>query len=647
MPHDTVGVLVRLGASAVGASLGGPLGAWCCGLAGSLLTQESTQRLATLLNGGTATFQSLASNYCYDRLKELLYSQPNPPLHDAVQVALRQALAKAARNGHEDWFNNWQRRLNNGPFLFQHCGVIYRSFLAHRDESGVEAHAIALRQLHLDLMLRLDFEARAMDGGIPAEREMPEALHRFVCDGLPSLVDAELTLVFASEIHKAAWIAAERSFHQHVTAELADVKAMVALVLANQANQLPSPVIERLERELAGTKLELEQVRKKAEEYLQQYVNLLESLRRHPDDPSSAEVERLIEKGEFERAGEILDKVIAEEAGELLRLARRRFERGKLHLMQFQPEAALEHYRRALELAPEDWEIQLALAGLLSVQQRFSEAVRLFEGLRGRFYLLAASDSEQFQPLLAVCLNKLATLYNVTQRLREAEQAYNEALGLIRELARANPEAYAPYLAGTLNDLAGVYNDTQCMREAEKAYNEALGLIRERARANPDAYSPDLARTLNNLAGIYRDTQRMREAEKTDNEALGLIRELARANPEAYSSDLARTLNNLATLYKDTQRMREAEEAYDEALGLIRELARANPDAYAPELARTLNNLAYLYSTTRRMREAEKACSEAREILRPLYQAHPQVHGGAWRSCCSLWVRLQVIGIRH
>ncbi len=211
MSRDAVGVLTRLAASAVGASVGGPLGAWCCGVAGQFLTKEAATHLSGLITGGTSTFQSVASNYCYDKLKDLLIVPSPAPMQHAVETALARALAKAESEGHPDWFSNWQRRLRHGPFLFGECSAVYREFLGQAGESGAEAHDAALEQLHIRLMERLDFEARAMDGGVPEERSMPEALRAFVRNDLPSLVDAELTLVFAEDGHKAAWIATERS----------------------------------------------------------------------------------------------------------------------------------------------------------------------------------------------------------------------------------------------------------------------------------------------------------------------------------------------------------------------------------------------------------------------------------------------------
>ncbi|MEP7362333.1 MAG: tetratricopeptide repeat protein, partial [Acidobacteriota bacterium] len=464
MSRDAVGVLTRLAASAVGASVGGPFGTWCCGVAGQFLTKEAATHLSGLITGGTNTFQSVASNYCYDKLKDLLIVPSPAPLQGAVETALARALAKADPDGHPDWLSNWQRRLRHGPFLFSDCRAVYREFLGHAAESGADSHDAALQQLHIQIMERLDFEARAMDGGVPEERPMPETLRAFVRNDLPVLMDAELTLVFAEEGHKAAWVATERSFQAHVTSELAQMRAMLAQVLANQA--APPAVLERLERELAGTKLELDQVRKKAEEYLKQYADLVESLRRHPGDPSSAEARALIERGQFERAGELLDGIIADEAGELKRLARRRYERGKLHELQFQPVPALEQYRHAHNLAPDDREIAFACALLLQKQLRFGEAIALYLSILAADRSLALANPDAFRPDVAMTLNNLAVLYSDTQRMREAEQAFSEALQIRRALAEVNPDAYRPSVATTLNNLALLYSDTQRMREA-------------------------------------------------------------------------------------------------------------------------------------------------------------------------------------
>jgi len=141
-------------------------------------------------------------------------------------------------------------------------------------------------------------------------------------------------------------------------------------------------------------------------------------------------------------------------------------------------EAALPHFRRALELA----------------EARFG------------------ADS----PAIAVELNNLAEVYRLLGRHDEALPLYERALALDRRQEQVDPVG----LATTLNNLALTYRAQGRLDEAEPLYLRSLELLEEALGNN----HPDIAKSLNNLAVLYRQQGRPERARPLLERALGIAR---------------------------------------------------------------------------------------------------------------------------
>lgn len=375
--------------------------------------------------------------------------------------------------------------------------------------------------------------------------------------------------------------------------------------------------LKRLNAELNRKNLELADTIREANEWTQKYKELEKRLNDATDDPAlSRQAEEYLHEGELEKAGKILDQILAKQEKQIDQTAANHYNRGLVYELQFEPLQALPHFEKAYRYRPDEVPYGLSYATLLDNQRDFQRAEPVFLATLDRARELAKSDPAAYLSQVASLLNNLAVLYIETQQLKPAETQSLEALSIRRQLVKIDP-AFRPDLAQSLDNLASLYRDTQRVNEAEAAYLEALDVGRQVVKEDP-AYSVHLGDTLNNLAILYKRARRLEEAQAAYQQALDIFRQPAKTNPGTYLPHLATTLNNLGNLYRAEEKMKEAEAAFVEALDIRRELANANPDAYRPYVANTLTNLANLYYFTKRPKEARQYYLEALNIYRDL-----------------------------
>ncbi len=246
------------------------------------------------------------------------------------------------------------------------------------------------------------------------------------------------------------------------------------------------------------------------------------------------------------------------------------------------------------------------LAVLYQAQGRLSEAEPLF----GRALKILETALPPNHPDIAQSVNNLASLYQVQGRLSEAEPLFGRALKILETALPPNH----PDVAASVNNLANLYRSQGRLSEAEPLYQRALKIREIGLPAN----HPDLAQSVNDLASLYQVQGRLSEAEPLFGRVLKILKTALPAN----HPDLARSVNNLAVLYQVQGRLSEAEPLYQRALK-IRETAL--PPNH-PDVAQSVNNLASLYQAQGRLSEAEPLYQRALKIRETaLPPNHPDV----------------------
>jgi tetratricopeptide repeat protein len=391
-------------------------------------------------------------------------------------------------------------------------------------------------------------------------------------------------------------------------------------------------IIDRLQELLNKDDVELAQKAQEVDDWIKRFNELSAQLGQSPADGELSKREAdALHNGDLALAERLQKELIAREED---LTAQNQFNLGQLLELRFEPTEALAQYKKAYDYRSEDVRYGQAYGDLLGRQNRYAEAIRIYEHVLKIRRELASANPHAYQPDLARTQNDLGLLYTEMQRFKDAEKTTREALQTFRDLAKANPHTYQNDIAVTLNDLGDLYSEMQRPKDAEDAYTEELQTFRDLANSNPQAYKPYIALALDNLGLLYGNTQRTKQAEDAYTEALQIQRDLAKANTQAYSLLVAVTLDNLGFLYSNSQRPTKAEAKYMEALQTFRDLASANPQAYSPYVAVALNNLGKLYLAEGQKSEATPFCSEAASIYKQLVTDNPVTYGPLEQTVC-------------
>ena len=270
---------------------------------------------------------------------------------------------------------------------------------------------------------------------------------------------------------------------------------------------------KRLNELLDLKDLQLQDKIAEAEDWARKYRELKRRLAADaPDNKLADQAKTLLKAGELEKAGAMLDRIIADDERGVDQAAANQFNRARIFDLQFEPAKSSHHYAKAYQYRPENPEYAFAYGTNLAEQNQYKSALSILEKALAIYRELAETNPAAYRPYVAGTLNNLANLYSATQRLAPAEQAYQEALAIRRELAETNPAAYRPYVAGTLNNLALLYSATQRLAPAEQAFQEALAIYRELVAHQADAFTPSLAKSLGAWGNFLQQDEATTEA---------------------------------------------------------------------------------------------------------------------------------------
>ncbi|HEY8097633.1 MAG TPA: tetratricopeptide repeat protein, partial [Methylobacter sp.] len=272
------------------------------------------------------------------------------------------------------------------------------------------------------------------------------------------------------------------------------------------------------------------------------------------------------------------------------------FQLGNTLLERGQPDAAVGHYRRALEFKQDCAEVYCNLGNALSKLGQLDDA------------MLNYQRALQISPDNAETYFNLAIILKITGRPDEAETTYRRAL----EIKPNFPEAH--------NNLAYTLRDMGRPDEAETSCRRAL------------EFKPDFAPAHYNLGIILSDLGRLDEAEASCRRALENKQNFA----EAYCS--------LGSILRDQHRLDEAIICYQTALNIkpdyadahsnlgvgLRDLGQLNESEAScrraleinPDSAGAFSNLGATLRDLGQLNEAEACCRRALEINPNFAPAH-------------------------
>lgn len=331
--------------------------------------------------------------------------------------------------------------------------------------------------------------------------------------------------------------------------------------------------LEALNIQLRQRKLDIAAKVREANSWTAKYLQLDNNLREYKGDRKLAGLaEEYLHQGDLEKAGEILDQILAKDAADEYWIAASHFNLAQIYTLQFQPLKAIPELKKAHEYSPSDLTYADAYSRALLDENRFSEAFLVLEILPTA-KSMAKEDSKSL-PIVASMQEQMGDLYVQFRRYPEALAAFQEALDIRRQLAKTDPAGHRE--AGRMLDRIGiVHMNMQQPAEAEQAFLEALPIATESA-----AHPEDAASTEYHLAMLYGSQGKFSQVQKPFNDALKKYRDLAAENPAAFRGKLAETLRGAGLLSSAMNRNDDAEKALRECVGILDELGESNPETY-------------------------------------------------------------------
>ncbi|MBF0473031.1 MAG: tetratricopeptide repeat protein [Nitrospirae bacterium] len=283
------------------------------------------------------------------------------------------------------------------------------------------------------------------------------------------------------------------------------------------------------------------ETKKEVEDWIKRYNDLKEQLLSlGKTDDKAKEVSSLIDEGNYDEAGELLDKILKKQDEQS---AQYHYSRAQVFLMQFEPLKALQHLKKAYEYRSDNPDYAHEYAALLQKQNEFNEALPVYERNLELLRKLTVKDKSKYLPDVAMTLNNLGLLYSDTQRHKDAETAFDQALKIYRDLSKTNPAAYLPDVAATLNNLALLYSSQNDPQKGLQYSKESLEIKRILWKNSPTAYGDTLAQSLGTYALI------LMQAEPNNIEIPSLLKE---AENVAYREDLKKDAREMLGQLKST-----------------------------------------------------------------------------------------------
>ncbi len=215
------------------------------------------------------------------------------------------------------------------------------------------------------------------------------------------------------------------------------------------------------------------------------------------------------------------------------------------------------------------------LAQVYNGQNRFADAVILFERARDIFIRAGLSNSHDYSTLL----NNVAVCYKNLSKLDKALQYLEECLRIKRKLFGN----YHFEVAQGVNNVGLILEENFQYQTALEAYRHSKHIF-EKLNSTQN---PQYASVVTNLANLYATMGQY-------DSALHFFKTGLALKEKIYGQDhlsIASTLNNIASFYTDIGRYAEAETAYKRSAGIMERAFGRN----ALQLATVNQNFALLY----------------------------------------------------
>ena len=267
------------------------------------------------------------------------------------------------------------------------------------------------------------------------------------------------------------------------------------------------------------------------------------------------------------------------------------------------------------------------LANLYRSTNRIQESIQTYEEVIDitKQVVKTTHVSEDNEFLLVRSFCELATQKSLTQNFNGAKKALDEALEISERLSTSQSESYEPLLALVLNNYANYNRDSGNYQEGQKQYQSAIEIYRNLAERHPTVYLPQLVSCLIDYSILNYDNQQYNECEPLLEEALSLCRQnYEKDDLGDYSIMMAQSLLYLGYVKLNLQEYQQAitftEESYE-----ISSLHKNEDNIYLDVYISSTLLLSELYGNTNKPRKAYQLLIEIEPLLNSLITESPEL----------------------
>ncbi|MCI5180488.1 MAG: tetratricopeptide repeat protein [Candidatus Electrothrix sp. AW3_4] len=288
------------------------------------------------------------------------------------------------------------------------------------------------------------------------------------------------------------------------------------------------------------------------------------------------------------------------------------------------PQEALVHYRKAVQLDPDNMDSWNQLGHLFDRAGKLAQAEEIYRkvlalaeahhdnewrakaiGNLGNVYLtrgeldrakemyeksLAIHTDSENKKGLASCYGNLGLVYQAYGDLKRAEEMHRKALAFYIDLVNStNKKSMRNHIANQYVNLGIVYRKRGKLDKAEEMYRKALAIDEAEDSNNKEGIASDYA----NLGIIYQIRGDLKQAEEMHRKALAIDSSLG------HMEGMTSHYGNLGNVYKTRGKLDKAEEMYQKSLEISEalDMKEASANQYA--------NLGVVYEKRGDLRQAE------------------------------------------
>lgn len=305
------------------------------------------------------------------------------------------------------------------------------------------------------------------------------------------------------------------------------------------------------------------------------------------------EAEQLYKSGQFQKALEIYQKVLAiyRQSGKKDDIAKTLYNIGRIYDQKSQYLQAKDFFSQALVIFREiddQQNLSDTLNRLGAIFNYLGEYPKALDFYQKALLITQKLDNRKGT---ADILNNIGGIYESRGDFSQALKYYQQSFGLRQQIDTK------PGIGHTLNSIGGVYHQTGQYSEALKFFRQALANVQNSQQPREEA------NILNNIGLVYSKLGEYSQALKFYQQALAIYKKIGACLGEGVS------FNNIGITYDEMKKYSDAIDSYQQAIAVFKNIGSQQ------NLGTSLNNLGVAYQQLGQYSQALTILQQALAVL--------------------------------